>query len=102
MGVQRKGSSVSNKGNMTGKGHNYETEWFTEMELERIKRRLLEANVEIEVGVNSLRDEDENGTDNETNDDGNKEVNPATVGTDNNTTLNNDLGLLEQNPIGIK
>lgn len=72
------------------------------MELERIKRRLLEANVEIEVGVNSLRDEDENRTDNETNDDGNKEVNPATVGTDNNTTLNNDLGLLEQNPIGIK
>lgn len=62
----------------------------------------MEANVEIEVGVNSLRDEDENGTDNETNDDGNKEVNPAIVGTDNNTTLNNDLGLLEQNPIGIK
>ena len=62
----------------------------------------MEANVEIKVGVNSLRDEDERRTDNETNDDGNKEVNPATVGTDNNTTLNNDLGLLEQNPIGIK
>ena len=62
----------------------------------------MEANVEIKVGVNSLRNEDKNRTDNETNDDGNKEVNPATIGTDNNTTLNNDLGLLEQNPIGIK
>ena len=55
----------------------------------------MEANVEIKVGVNSLRDEDERRTDNETNDDGNKEVNPATVRTDNNTTLNNNLGLLE-------
>lgn len=62
----------------------------------------MEANVEIKVGVNSLRDEDWNRTDNETNDDGNKEVNHATIGTDKNTTLNNDLGLLEQNPIGIK
>lgn len=62
----------------------------------------MEANVEIKVGVNSLRDEDWNRTDNETNDDGNKEVNHATIGTDKNTTLNNDLGLLEQNSIGIK
>lgn len=68
--------------------------WSTQVDLETIKRIVLEENVEAEVEQNNERYEDKKKSGNKLADDRNEEENPATADKYNNA-LSNDLQPVE-------